>query len=216
MDIMRPHRAIKLGQRFKEGCAMRYVILPVLLTFLFAVPVLADEKADIEAVEQELKLEKEAQDLYTRVIQRAEKAVKSSSLGKLESRIKAKNDRLRMMSEKLAEKLKILSPESERIRVEIGRYRGRHGRISAELVEESKRIQYALEDLIARSETIKKQMAQGLIDYKHVARKIQRITEKMISIFLSEEIEKHKTRNSKGGIGPELERLKKKKKGEII
>ena len=195
---------------------MRYVILSVLLAFHFAVPVLADEKADIEAVEQELKLEKEAQDLYTRVIQRAEKAVKNSSLGKLESRIKAKNDRLHMMSEKLAWKLKILSPESERIRVEMGRYRGRHGRISADLVEESKRIQYALEDLIARGETIKKQMAQGLIDYKRVARKIQRITEKMISIFLSEEIEKHKTRNSKGGIGPELERLKKKKKGKVI
>lgn len=192
---------------------MRYFLCLAFLVVL-SIPAIADEKADIQAVERELRLEKEAEDLYARVVQRAESAVRNSSLGKLESRIKLKSDRLHGESQKLQNRVDILSSALKSNEIESRNYRGRHGRNSAELSEESMRIRYALEDHIAKMDTLKKQMEQNLRDYENIAKKIRRITKKLISRFIQEEIDKQKNEKSKGGLAPELQRLM--KKGQII
>lgn len=59
---------------------MRY-LLPFVVLAVLVIPAFADEQTDIQAVERELRLENQAVELYQRARERAENAVRYSSIG---------------------------------------------------------------------------------------------------------------------------------------
>ena len=192
---------------------MRYVSA-MLFLILFSTPVFSDEQADIRKVEVELRLEKEARDIYKRADERAIRAVNNSSLGKRERAMKLEQERQKREFDDLAKKSNAIITRLNILAIEGRMSRGRHGKESVEIQDKQEAYTQAAEETLAKMKRSQKEAKKSLREYKAVVRQMTRIERKITSIFLADEI--RKLRKKKSAVIPEIERLMKQKKAEVI
>lgn len=177
-------------------------LIVALLTFSLVLPaaqVLADDAADVEAVERELEAEAVALELFERAVERANKAVAASSLGKKVARLwdefwSARNDfeETRAYREYLGpDKLEFGDPGYSTSELEARRERyeevHRSFRID-EIVEERDAAHIRLNALRGKiilkflADEIAKAAEQGLDDLKRELLEIQEVAKRKLTI----------------------------------
>ena len=197
---------------------MRYVSAMLFLV-LFSTPAFSGEMADIQAVERELRLEKEARDIYKRAKKRAARAVRNSSLGEMERKmnlkLKRENEKREFNELGLGKKSDVVWSEIKRLQVENRTHKRRFGTESLDITRQLKEYLVSIDTMLAKMKQSQKEAKKLLREYKVLVGRLNRMERKITSIFLADEIKK--LRKKKSSIVPEIERLmKKQKKAEVI